>query len=99
MFTNSKVERTFSTMKVIKTDRCKTLKSDTLEDLMEVTVEGPSLENFSADIAVELWWSDHSRRRNQRPRKEYRKRKCEDEDSAEERQLVNTDNFSLEHLG
>ena len=77
-FTNSKVERTFSAMK-IKTDRRTALTSDTLDDLMGINIEGPSLSGFSADHAVQLWWADHTRRPNQRPRKEYRKRVVEAE--------------------
>ncbi len=42
-FTNSKVERTFSTMKVVKTDRRTSLNTDTVDDL---NVEGPSLDTF-----------------------------------------------------
>lgn len=71
-FTNSKVERMFSSLKVIKTDRRSSLQITTLDDLMEINVEGPSLASFSADKAVELWWSDRRRRPNQEPRKEYR---------------------------
>lgn len=66
-------------MKIIKTDRRTALTSDTLDDLMEINVEGPSLSGFSADHAVQLWWADHTRRPNQTPRKEYRKRVVEAE--------------------
>lgn len=57
-FTNSRVERAFSTMKIVKTNRRTSLLSSTLDDLMEISAEGPELENFSADHAVQLWWSD-----------------------------------------
>ena len=36
---------------------------------MEINVEGPELENFSPDHAVQLWWSDRTRTPNQAPRK------------------------------
>ena len=72
-FTNSKVERMFSSLKVIKTDRPSSLQIDTLDDLMEINVEGL---NFSAENAVDFWWSDRRRRPNQEPRKEYRPRDC-----------------------
>lgn len=81
-FTNSKVERTFSTLKVVKTDRRTSLHTDTLDDLMEINVEGPLLENFSADLAVDLWWADCARRPNQGPRKEYRPREKDPESST-----------------
>ena len=40
-FTNSKVERTFSTMKMVKSERCTNLHTSTLDDLLEINVEGP----------------------------------------------------------
>ena len=73
-FTNSIVERAFSTMKVVKTDRRTSLLTSTLDDLMEINVEGPTPENFSADNTVQLWWADRIRRPNQGTRKEYRPR-------------------------
>ena len=39
----------------------------TLNDLLEVNTEYPTLSNFSADLAVDLWWSDSARRVNQKP--------------------------------
>ncbi len=64
----AKVERLLSTMKVIKNERRTKLSGSTLDDLLEVKVEGPSLDNFSADAAIELWWKDSTGRRvNQKP--------------------------------
>lgn len=54
-FSTAKVERTFSVLKAIKTERRTSLNSSTLEDLLEVKLEGPPLSEFSADAAVELW--------------------------------------------
>lgn len=54
-FTNSHVERLFSTLKIIKTDRRTRLHTATLS---EIQVEGPPLASFSADQAVSLWWED-----------------------------------------
>ena len=45
-----------------------------VDDLMEINVEDPELENFSPDYAVLLWWSDCNQRPDQAPRKQYRKR-------------------------
>ena len=53
-FTNSKVERAFSIMKIIKTDRRNSLNTSTLDDLMKINVEGPTPENFHAERAVSL---------------------------------------------
>lgn len=67
-FTTSGVERTFSKLKVIKTDRRTSLHTSTLDDLLEINVEGPPLENFSPAAAVDLWWADCMRRPNQSSR-------------------------------
>ena len=48
----------FSSLKLIKTDRRTRLSCDTLDDLVEIHVEGPSLECFSEEQAVEAWWED-----------------------------------------
>ena len=68
-FTNSMVERAFSTLKVVKTDRRTSLLTSTLDDLMEINVEGPNPQDISADDAVQLWWADRVRRPSQGARK------------------------------
>ena len=75
-FSNAHVERVFSTLKVIKTERRTHLDKQTLSDLLEIQVEGPPLAEFSPNEAVKLWWEDckTTRRVNQAPRKEYRPR-------------------------
>ena len=95
-FTNSKVERMFSSLKVIKTDRRTSLQITTLDDLMESNVEGPSPESFSAEQAVNLWWSDRSRRPNETPRNKYKPREgqteadiSDDQDTAEQEFTLN----------
>lgn len=45
-FSNGTVERIFSSMKVIKTDRRTRLHTETLCDLMEIQVQGPPLSDF-----------------------------------------------------
>ena len=84
-FSNGQVERMFSFMKIIKTDRRTCLHTDTLSDLLEIQVEGPSLQNFSADEAVRLWWDSccTSRRVNQAPRKSYKPRETSTSASSE----------------
>jgi hypothetical protein len=51
-FSTAKVERLFSTLKIIKNERRTSLGSSTLNDLLEVNAEGPTLANFSADSAL-----------------------------------------------
>ena len=72
-FSNSHVEQLFSTLKMIKAERRTRLQTETLSDLLEITVEGPPLENFSPDEAIKLWWDDckTTRRTSQQPRKPY----------------------------
>lgn len=76
-FSTAKVERFFSTLKIIKNERRTNLSCSTFNNLLEVNTEGPTLSNFSADSVVDLWWSDSSsdRRVNQKRRKEYRTHK------------------------
>ena len=67
----------FSIVKNVKTKRRNCLHVSTLCDLLELNIEGPSLSQFSADAAVDLWWTDccTTRRVNQNPRKEYTRRR------------------------
>ena len=62
-FSTAKVERFFSTLKVIKNEKRTNLSCSTLDDLLEVKTEGPSFSNFSADSALDLWWKDSTGRR------------------------------------
>ena len=66
----------FSFLKIIKTTSRTSLSVNTLDDLLEIFVEGPPLDCFSADPAVDLWWSSccTTRRVNQGPRKPYKPR-------------------------
>ena len=85
-FSNGHIERMFSSLKVMKTDRRTNLTNSTLQDLLEIGIEGPTLDSFSADQAVQLWWEDcrTSRRVNQRQRKEYQQRTQPESDSSGE---------------
>ena len=92
-FTTSHVEQMFSMLKIIKTKRRTGLHTATLCDLMELNIEGPSLSDFSADPAVDLWWKEccTTRRVNQNPRKEYQPRTREElSDNDDDQDLVPT---------
>ena len=67
---------------VIKTERRNCLQTDTLSDLFEIQLEGPSLTNFSPENAVKIWWDGckTTQRVNQRPRKDYQ---CRGSSSSE----------------
>ena len=83
-------------MKVIKSERRNSLHTSTLDDLLEINLEGPQFDTFSADSAVELWWSEVARRPNQKSRKEYRPRdKSNSPDELEESGKA-TEEFSLD---
>jgi len=51
-FSNGRVEQIFSRMKVVKTNRRTKLAANTLNDLLEIYVEGPPLADFCPDEAI-----------------------------------------------
>ena len=51
-------------MKIVKTNRRSCLGEDRLENLIRIQLEGPPLQQWDASRAVELWWTDKSRRIN-----------------------------------
>lgn len=71
---NAKVERLFSRMKRVKTDSRASLNESTLNDLVRINMEGPSVREFEPTPAIELWASAATRRPNQSKRKKYRQR-------------------------
>ena len=50
--------------------------NETLNDLLVLTSDQTPLNEYSPDNAIDLWWSDKSRRPNQRKRKAYKKKRC-----------------------
>ena len=59
---NGRVERLFSSLELIKTNRRTLLSEDHSEDAVRIAVDGPPFEQWEADDAVQLWWSDKRRR-------------------------------------
>ena len=51
------VEREFSHMNNVKGPERTRMGKDTLNDLMEIQINGPTIENFSADLPL-LHWLD-----------------------------------------
>ena len=77
---NGKLERTFSQVNLLKSNKRNLLGTDTLSDLLVLNTNKLELEQFSADSAIELWWDAKTRRPSQAgPRKEYKKRSCRQE--------------------
>ena len=59
---NAECERVFSTLKRVKTRLRSTLKNKTLNHLIRIAMEGPELEKFDFDCAVDKWASLRNRR-------------------------------------
>ena len=76
-FSNGCIERMFSALKLVKTDRRTQLSHQMLTDILEIRLEGPPLEDFSPNKAVETWWNDSTRRPNQSTRNRYAPRSGE----------------------
>ena len=91
-FSTSRVEQTFSMLKIVKTKRRTSLHTSTLS----INVNGPPLSSYNPDAAVDLWWRECSttRRVNRNPRKAYQPRassssnQTEEESDKEESTLV-----------
>ena len=56
------MERTFSILKLIKTEHRNCLSEDHLDDLLRISVDGPPLNLWDATPSVHLWWKDKQRR-------------------------------------
>ena len=65
-------ERGFSAMRRIKSDSRCGLKTDTLNSLLKISIDGPSLAQFNPQPAVEHWLSSATHRR---PESKKRKQK------------------------
>ena len=61
-FTNAKVERMFSCMNRVKSDWRNRLNRDTLDDLLRISEDGPMLDDFNPDIAIDKWFTEKVRR-------------------------------------
>ena len=71
---NGKLERVFSQLNVVKTNKRTSLTNESLDDLLLLTSDSIPLKNFCPDDAIDLWWKDKVRRPHQRSRKQYKKR-------------------------
>ena len=59
---NGHVERVFSQLKIIKSDRRTCLGEDRLDSLLRIATSAPPLSQWDPTHAVELWWNDKKRR-------------------------------------
>ena len=69
---NAKVERVFSQVSIIKTNKRTLLSNNTLGDLLLLSTDQVPLQDFCPDAAVDLWWRSKSRRPDQKTRRPYR---------------------------
>ena len=60
---NGRLERVFSSLKLIKTDRHNRLGEDRLDHLVRIAVDGPPFHQWEATDAVQLWWKSRTQRR------------------------------------
>ena len=80
---NWKLERIFSTLKIIKVDTRASLSNSTLVDLLVLNADKMSPQEFNPDPSIDLWWEVKTRRPNQKQRKEYKKRSGESKEKED----------------
>ena len=61
-FSTADCERAFSTMKRVKTPLRNRLKTTTLDWLLRISIEGPDLNDFDFELAVNKWCAIRNRR-------------------------------------
>ena len=61
-FTNAKVERVFSRMARVKTNWRNRLCRDRLDNLLRIGEDGPSVDEYSPDVAINSWYNAKVRR-------------------------------------
>lgn len=71
---NAKLERVFSQLNVVKTNKRTSLTNESLDDLLLLTSDSVPLKDFCPDDAINFWWRDKVRRPHQSSRKRYKKR-------------------------
>ncbi len=95
---NGKLERVFSQMNVIKTNKRSLLCNESLDDLLLLGIDGPPLKDFCPDAAINLWWKEKLRRPHQNPRKKYRKRSRTTQSTAESSSSEDEDHTATDML-
>jgi len=66
---NGHLERCFSQMKMLKTDKRSSLNEQSLDNLLHIRLEGPSPNQWDVKGAVQLWWNDKTRQTNRSSRR------------------------------
>ena len=60
-------------LKLIKVNWRSSLGNNTLKDLLKLSTNRISMENFNPDPCIELWWQAKTQRPDQKKRKECKK--------------------------
>ena len=97
-FTNAKVKRMFSRMNRVKSDWRNRLNRDTLDDLLRIGEDGPSLDDFDPNPAIDMWFTDKVRRLKSRRHKYPNKRKKASDGNAVVPQSVDIAEYVLSDL-
>ena len=71
---NGKLERVFSQLNVIKTNKRTSLSNESLDDLLLLTSDSVPLKDFCPDDAINFWWKDKVCQPQQSTRRLYKKR-------------------------
>ena len=71
---NGKLEKVFSQMNIIKTNKRSVLSNESLDDLLLLSIKGPPMKEFSPNAAINLWWKEKLRRPHLNPRRKYKNR-------------------------
>ena len=71
---NSSVEKVFSTLKLLKTQKRSSLSLETMDDFLTLKTGKGSLESFNSGRAGDLWWQAKKRRPKQTARRPYQQR-------------------------
>ena len=71
---NGKLERAFSQVNLIKTNKRSSLAQSSLSNLVALNIDKSPLWDFKPDSAIDLWCSAKQRRPSHGPRKHYKKR-------------------------
>lgn len=59
---NGKVERIFSTLKLLKCDKRSSMGNDTLEDLLALNADYIPMKDVNPDDSIQKWWNAKCRR-------------------------------------
>lgn len=84
---NGKLERIFSQLNLIKTNKRATLSNQALQDLLILNSSKLPLQDFTPHSAITLRWEGKQRRPNQSQRKKYKPRKTSSSSSAQSESL------------